>query len=154
MVVLAEQLHRRLPSAGEVVGSKIHDHKVRCLFGFFAKGAFCLVENIFVFLRHSGSRCAFSPIVVVSCNASPRVAYENAVSVEIPGGDGGVCEIAVFCFRFERVVLDRVFCAISAGVGISDELNKAEIDIRGNANGKIVLFDLAIKMTVLIKKKR
>ena len=38
--------------------------------------------------------------------------------------------------------------------GISDELNKAEIDIRGNANGKIVLFDLAIKMTVLIKKKR
>ena len=38
--------------------------------------------------------------------------------------------------------------------GITDELNKAEIDIRGNANGKIVLFDLAIKMTVLIKKKR
>ena len=38
--------------------------------------------------------------------------------------------------------------------GIVDELNKAEIDIRGNANGKIVLFDLAIKMTVLIKKKR
>lgn len=38
--------------------------------------------------------------------------------------------------------------------GIIDELNKAEIDIRGNANGKIVLFDLAIKMTVLIKKKR
>lgn len=37
---------------------------------------------------------------------------------------------------------------------IVDELNKAEIDIRGNANGKIVLFDLAIKMTVLIKKKR
>ena len=40
------------------------------------------------------------------------------------------------------------------GEGIVDELNKAEIDIRGNANGKIVLFDLAIKMTVLIKKKR
>ena len=38
--------------------------------------------------------------------------------------------------------------------GIVDELNKAEIDIRGNANGKIVLFALAIKMTVLIKKKR
>lgn len=38
--------------------------------------------------------------------------------------------------------------------GIVDELNKAEIDICGNANGKIVLFDLAIKMTVLIKKKR
>ena len=37
---------------------------------------------------------------------------------------------------------------------IVDELNKAEIDIRGNANGKIVLFDLEIKMTVLIKKKR
>ena len=33
-----------------------------------------------------------------------------------------------------------------------DEINKAEIDIAGNANGKIVLFDLAIKITILIKR--
>lgn len=33
-----------------------------------------------------------------------------------------------------------------------DELNRAEIDIAGNANGKIVLFDLAIKITILIKR--
>ncbi len=33
-----------------------------------------------------------------------------------------------------------------------DELNRADIDIAGNANGKIVLFDLAIKITILIKR--
>lgn len=33
-----------------------------------------------------------------------------------------------------------------------DEINRAEIDIAGNANGKIVLFDLAIKITILIKR--
>jgi DNA polymerase-3 subunit delta' len=33
-----------------------------------------------------------------------------------------------------------------------DELNRAKIDIAGNANGKIVLFDLAIKITILIKR--
>ncbi|MGM9804466.1 MAG: ATP-binding protein [Muribaculaceae bacterium] len=38
--------------------------------------------------------------------------------------------------------------------GIIEEFNKARIDVHGNANGKIVLFDLAIKMTILIKKKR
>ena len=33
-----------------------------------------------------------------------------------------------------------------------DEFNKAEIDIAGNGNGKIILFDLAIKITILIKR--
>lgn len=33
-----------------------------------------------------------------------------------------------------------------------EELTKAEIDIAGNANGKIVLFDLAIKITIFIKR--
>lgn len=33
-----------------------------------------------------------------------------------------------------------------------EELNRAETDIAGNANGKIVLFDLAIKITILIKR--
>ena len=33
-----------------------------------------------------------------------------------------------------------------------DEFNKAEIDIAGNGDGKIILFDLAIKITILIKR--
>ncbi len=33
-----------------------------------------------------------------------------------------------------------------------DELNRAEQDIAGNGNGKIILFDLAIKITILIKR--
>ncbi len=33
-----------------------------------------------------------------------------------------------------------------------EELNRADLDIAGNANGKIVLFDLAIKTTILIKR--
>lgn len=33
-----------------------------------------------------------------------------------------------------------------------EEFNKAEIDITGNGNGKIILFDLAIKITILIKR--
>lgn len=33
-----------------------------------------------------------------------------------------------------------------------EELNRAEIDIAGNGNGKIILFDLAIKITILIKR--
>lgn len=33
-----------------------------------------------------------------------------------------------------------------------DQIQKAETDIMGNANGKIVLFDLAIRMTILIKR--
>ena len=37
-------------------------------------------------------------------------------------------------------------------IKLLDELNKAEIDIAGNANGKIVLFDLAIRITILIKR--
>ena len=32
------------------------------------------------------------------------------------------------------------------------EIEKAERDIQGNANGKIVLFDFAIKITILIKR--
>jgi DNA polymerase-3 subunit delta' len=36
--------------------------------------------------------------------------------------------------------------------GFIEELQDAERDIRGNANVKIVLFDMAIKMTILIKK--
>ena len=37
--------------------------------------------------------------------------------------------------------------------GFINELQLAERDIHGNANAKIVLFDLALKMTILIKKK-
>lgn len=33
-----------------------------------------------------------------------------------------------------------------------NEFDKAEIDIAGNGNGKIILFDLAIKITILIKR--
>jgi DNA polymerase III subunit delta' len=33
-----------------------------------------------------------------------------------------------------------------------EELDKADSDIAGNANGKIVMFDFAIKVTILIKK--
>lgn len=33
-----------------------------------------------------------------------------------------------------------------------DEFNKAKIDIAGNGNGKIILFDLAIRITILIKR--
>ncbi len=33
-----------------------------------------------------------------------------------------------------------------------EEFDKAEIDIAGNGNGKIILFDLAIKITILIKR--
>lgn len=33
-----------------------------------------------------------------------------------------------------------------------EEFNRAEIDIAGNGNGKIILFDLAIKITILIKR--
>ena len=33
-----------------------------------------------------------------------------------------------------------------------EEFNRAELDIAGNANGKIVLFDLSIKITILIKR--
>ena len=32
------------------------------------------------------------------------------------------------------------------------EIERADADIQGNANGKIVLFDFAIKITILIKK--
>lgn len=32
------------------------------------------------------------------------------------------------------------------------EIEKVERDISGNANGKIVLFDFAIKITILIKR--
>lgn len=35
---------------------------------------------------------------------------------------------------------------------IISEIEKAEADIQGNANGKIVLFDFAIKITILIKR--
>lgn len=38
--------------------------------------------------------------------------------------------------------------------GIIRELQLAERDIKANANGKMVLFDLAVKMTILIKKKK
>ena len=37
--------------------------------------------------------------------------------------------------------------------GFINELQLAERDIRGNGNAKIVLFDMALKMTILIKKK-
>lgn len=33
-----------------------------------------------------------------------------------------------------------------------DEFTRADIDIMGNANGKIVLFDLAVRITILIKR--
>ena len=33
-----------------------------------------------------------------------------------------------------------------------NEIEKADIDIQGNANGKIVLFDFAIRITILIKR--
>ena len=32
------------------------------------------------------------------------------------------------------------------------EIQKAERDVQGNANGKILLFDFAIKITILIKR--
>ena len=36
--------------------------------------------------------------------------------------------------------------------GLIAEIERAERDIQGNANGKIVLFDFAIKTTILIKR--
>ena len=38
-------------------------------------------------------------------------------------------------------------------IGIMDELNKAQRDIGQNGNAKIVFFDFALKMIVLIKNR-
>ncbi len=52
---------------------------------------------------------------------------------------------AAFASNFARFVNERNV------LKITDELNKAAIDIAGNGNAKIVLFDLAVRMILLIK---
>ena len=42
--------------------------------------------------------------------------------------------------------------ALNACDAVYGEIEKADIDIQGNANGKIVLFDFAIRITILIKR--
>ena len=55
-------------------------------------------------------------------------------------------EEASFSVKFSPFVNERnVF-------GLMEELEKAEMHITQNVNAKIVLFDLALKITVLIRK--
>lgn len=53
---------------------------------------------------------------------------------------------AEFSSRFSRFINERNVLRIAG------ELNKARIDVAGNGNAKIVLFDLAIKVILLLKK--
>ena len=49
------------------------------------------------------------------------------------------------------------FCPFINEMNVEDiinEINNVITDILGNANGKLVLFDFVIKLTILIKKKR
>ena len=50
-----------------------------------------------------------------------------------------------FSKNFARFVNERNV------VRIIDELDSASVDISGNGNGKIVLFDLAVQMIILLK---
>lgn len=53
---------------------------------------------------------------------------------------------AAFSRNFARFINERNV------LQIADELDKAAIDIAGNANGKIVMFDLAVHMILLLKQ--
>lgn len=54
-------------------------------------------------------------------------------------------EEKAFSANFARFVNERNV------IQLMEELNKASIDIAGNANGKIVLFDLALRVILLLK---
>ena len=54
-------------------------------------------------------------------------------------------EEAIFSSKFARFINERNVQNIMA------ELDNAYTDIAGNGNGKIVLFDLAVKMIILLK---
>ncbi|MCM1331540.1 MAG: AAA family ATPase [Bacteroides sp.] len=54
-------------------------------------------------------------------------------------------EEAAFSSNFSRFINERNV------LKITDELNKAAIDIAGNGNAKIVLFDMAVRMIILLK---
>ena len=53
---------------------------------------------------------------------------------------------AAFSRNFARFINERNV------LQIADLLDKAAIDIAGNANGKIVMFDLAVHMILLLKQ--
>ena len=55
-------------------------------------------------------------------------------------------EEASFSKNFARFINERNV------IDIVTELDKASKDIAGNGNGKIVMFDLAIKMILLLKR--
>lgn len=54
-------------------------------------------------------------------------------------------EETAFAANFARFINERNV------LKISEELNKAAIDIAGNGNAKIVLFDMAVRMIILLK---
>ena len=54
-------------------------------------------------------------------------------------------EEAAFGANFSRFINERNV------LKITEELNNAAIDIAGNGNAKIVLFDMAVRMIILLK---
>lgn len=75
-----------------------------------------------------------------------RLIRENFIyNLHVPSLNYLVQEEKAFSVNFARFVNERNV------VQLMNELNQASIDIAGNANGKIVLFDLALRVILLLK---
>lgn len=73
---------------------------------------------------------------------------ENFIyNLQMPAANYMTDKEATFSQRFAPFIHERNV------EDLNNELEKAEIDIENNVNSKIVLFDLALKITVLLKRK-
>ena len=75
-----------------------------------------------------------------------RLIRENFImNLHIPTLNYMTKEEAAFGANFSRFINERNV------LKITEELNNAAIDIAGNGNAKIVLFDMAVRMIILLK---
>ena len=108
IIVASEKAFRRLSACREVIGTQINDGHLRLesILGRIPFHVLVHIECLTVAVRHV---IVFEFVAVVSCDSHSRVGHYIVVCVEVAGQNGSVCEVAVFCFRLERVVFGAVF---------------------------------------------
>ena len=81
------------------------------------------IEKTIVFVEHVALGLRFRRAIVAQ-NATPTVGNKGIIGIEIACDDAGVSLVTILGFQRKRLVMARAFGAITAGIGVTIELDE------------------------------
>ena len=114
---------RRNGQRREVVGTQIDHHQL----GFVGRKVVAWrligIEKAIVFVEHIAFGLRFRRTIIAQ-NATPTVGNKGIIGIEIACDDAGVGLVTILGFQRKRLVMARAFGAITAGIGVTIELDE------------------------------